>query len=91
MLSFNSQSERKHGISWPRIAATVLVQILVLLALLVAVVRYLEWSSEANRAEFISAVSPSASDPNHRPESSPPIQSVKGRTACYRKTQWTGP
>jgi hypothetical protein len=90
MLSFNSQGERKHGISWPRIAATLLVQILVLLALLVAVVRYLEWSSEANRAEFISATKPSASDPNHRPESSLPLQSVKGRTTCY-KAQSTGP
>jgi hypothetical protein len=36
-----------------------------LLALLVAVVRYLEWSSDANQAEFMSATKPSASDPNH--------------------------
>jgi len=36
-----------------------------LLALLVAVVRYLEWSSDANHAEFMSATKPSASDPNH--------------------------
>jgi hypothetical protein len=64
MPSFNSQRQSNRGISWSGIIGTRLVQILVLLAFLVAVVRYL-WSSEANQAEFMSATKPSASDPNH--------------------------
>jgi hypothetical protein len=65
MTSFNSQRQGKRGISWSGTIGTLLVQILVLLALVFAVVRYLEWSSETNQAEFMSATKPSASDPNH--------------------------
>ena len=65
MPSFNSQRQSNRGISWSGIIGTLLVQILVLLALAFAVVRYLEWSSETNQAEFMSATRPSASDPNH--------------------------
>jgi len=45
---------------WLVIAVTVVVEILVLLALAFVVVRYLEWSSDAARAEFMSATKPSA-------------------------------
>ena len=38
---------RNRGISWSGIGRTLLVEILVLLALSFAVVRYLEWSSDA--------------------------------------------
>jgi hypothetical protein len=48
---------RNRGISWSGIGRTLLVEILVLLALSFAVVRYLEWSSDANQAEFMSATS----------------------------------
>jgi hypothetical protein len=65
MTSFNSQRQSNRDISWSGIIGTLLVQILVLLALAFAVVRYLEWSSDANRAEFMSATKPSTSDPNH--------------------------
>ena len=65
MPSLHSQRQSNPGISWSGIIGTLLVQALVLLALLVAVVRYLEWSSDANHAEFMSATKPSASDPNH--------------------------
>ena len=65
MPSLNSQRQSNRGISRSGIIGTLLVQFLVLLALLVAVVRYLEWSSDANHAEFMSATKPSASDPNH--------------------------
>ena len=64
MTSFNSQRQSNGGISWSGIIGTLLVQILVLLALAFAVVRYLEWSSETNQAEFMSA-KPSESDPNY--------------------------
>jgi hypothetical protein len=65
MPSFSSQRQSTRGISWSGIIGKLLVQILVLLALAFAVVRYLEWSSETNQAEFMSATKPSASDPNH--------------------------
>jgi len=65
MPSLNSQRQSNRSISRSEIIGTLLVQVLVLLALLVAVAFYLEWSSDANQAEFMSATKPSASDPNH--------------------------
>jgi hypothetical protein len=79
MPLFNSQ------IRWRGIGNTVVVELLVLLALAFAVVRYVEWSSDAAQAEFMSATKPSASDPNHSGEFSIAIQPLKGRTGCPRK------
>ena len=73
---------RNRGISWSGIGQTLLVEILVLLALWFAVVRYLEWSSDANHAEFMSATKSSASDPNQTGEFSTPIQALKVRAGC---------
>jgi hypothetical protein len=42
-------------IRWPRIATTVVVEVFILLALGFAIVRYVEWSSDAAVAEFMSA------------------------------------
>jgi hypothetical protein len=56
-----------------------------LLALGIAVVRYLEWSSGVVQAEFMSATKSSVSDPNPSGEFSTPVQARKGRTACDRK------
>jgi len=58
------------------IIGTLLVQILVLLALGYAVVPYLEWSSDTNLAEFINAIRPPASDPNHSVGSLPHVTSA---------------
>ena len=76
MPLFNSQ------IDWRGIGATVAVVPLTLLVFAFAVVSYLEWSSNAAVAEFMSASEASASDPNHSNESPAPIQSLKGRTGC---------
>ena len=76
MPLFNSQ------IRWRGIGTTVVVELLVLLALAFAVVRYVEWSSDAAQAEFMSATKPSASDPNHSGEFSTTIQALKGRADC---------
>ena len=65
MPLFNSQQPNDRGTRWWGAAATGVVELLVLLALGIAVVRYLEWSSDVNQAEFASATKPSASDPNH--------------------------
>ncbi len=79
MPLFNSQ------IHWRGIGTTVVVELLVLLALVFAVVRYVEWSSDAAQAEFMSATKPTASDPNHSGEFSTASQPLKGRTGCPRK------
>jgi len=76
MPLFNSQ------IHWRGIRATVAVVLLTSLALALAIVSYVEWSSNAAVAEFMSATEASASDPNHSNESPAPIQSLKGRTGC---------
>jgi hypothetical protein len=78
MPLFNSQ------IDWRGIGTTLVVELLVLLALALAVVRYVEWSSDVAQAEFMSATKPSASDPNHSGEFSTATQPIKGRT-CPRK------
>jgi len=76
MPLFNSQ------IHWRGIGTTVAVVLLTLLVLAFAVVSYVEWSSNAAVAEFMSATKTSASEPNHSSESPAPIQSPKGRTGC---------
>jgi hypothetical protein len=69
-------------IHWQGIGTTVAVVPLTLLVLAFAVVSYIEWSSNAAVAEFMSATDASASDPNHSNKSPAPIQSLKGRTGC---------
>ena len=59
-------------IRWRGIATTVVVELFILLALAFAVVRYLEWSSDAAVAEFMSAAEPSASDPTFTPSRTSP-------------------
>ena len=62
MPSFNSQHQNDRGVRWRGIAATAMVEFLVLFVFAFAVVRYVEWSSDANQAEFMSGQSlPSAS------------------------------
>ena len=56
-----------------------LVEVFVLLALAVAIVGYLNWSSEAAWTEFKAAGKLPAS------KSSSPVQTVKAHTLCTRK------
>jgi hypothetical protein len=51
MPLFNSQNQNVRGVRWRGIVATVVVEVLVLLGLAFAVVRYVEWSSDAAVAE----------------------------------------
>jgi hypothetical protein len=85
MPLFNSQQPSDHGSRWWGAAATGVVELLVLLALGIAVVRYLEWSSDAAQAEFMRATKSSASAPNPSGEFSTPVQALKGRAGCDRK------
>jgi hypothetical protein len=64
--------------NWRGVGATVVVELLIVVVLAFAVVRYVEWSSDANLAEFMSATETSAPD-------STPVQSPKGRTGCDRE------
>ena len=78
MPLFNSQHLSGRGMRWLGTAATAVVELLVVVVVGVAVVRYLEWSSDANLAEFMSAAKPSASVANHSGEFSTPIQASRG-------------
>ncbi len=83
MPSSEGQSGQSRGSAWRGIVATLLVQVLVLAAVSVAAVYYVNWSSQAALAEFVGAVKPSVSDHAHRFSS--PIQPVKGLTSCARR------
>jgi hypothetical protein len=85
MPLLNSHYQNDRGMGWLAIAVTVVVELLVLLALAFAVVRYVEWSSDAAQTEFMRATKPSASDLNHSGEFLTPIQALKGRAGCDRK------
>jgi hypothetical protein len=85
MPLFNSQQPNDRGTRWWGAAATGVVEVLILLALGIAVVRYLEWSSDAAQAEFMRATKSSASAPNPSSEFSTPVQALKGRAGCDRK------
>ena len=67
------------------IGSTVVVELLILLALAFAVVRYVEWSSDAAMTEFMSAIESLAYGSDHSHEASTPIPSPKGRTTCAGK------
>jgi hypothetical protein len=84
MPLLNSQNQNMRSVRRLGIATTALFQLLVLFAIGAAVVRYLEWSSDAAQAEFIRATK-SAFDSNHSGESSTPILHLKRRTGCDRK------
>jgi hypothetical protein len=80
-----NQSRENRGINWLLIARTLLVQVLVLLALSGAFIRYVNWSSDRALAEFMSAGEPSAASPSHHTQSATPVQNVKGKGHCARK------
>jgi hypothetical protein len=81
MSSLNSQHPISPRTQWRGIMVTLAIELVVLFALSVAVVRYLEWSSDVNQAEFVSPTKNSVSDTNHHS----PIQQVKGRPGCRPK------
>ena len=76
MPLFNSQ------IDWRGMGTMVVVGLFTLLVLVFTVASYMEWSSNAAVAEFMSATESSASDPNHSNESAAQIHSRNGRTSC---------
>ena len=61
---------------WPSIVRIIVLEILVLLALAVAIVVYLNWSSEAAFAEFLAS--------SKMPAASSSLHAVKGHARCDR-------
>jgi hypothetical protein len=83
MLWSDPASQNNRGVERSRIAAILLLQFAVLLALSGAAFFYVNWSSGVAQAEFMHTIEPSMTV---RPPQSPaPVQSVKARAACPRK------
>ena len=85
MALSGNQSSQKRGIDWTAIVRILLVQVLVLLALSGALVGYVNWSSDRAWEEFIAADKAATPDPKPQPQSSAPIQRVKGKMPCARR------
>jgi hypothetical protein len=85
MPLLRSQSPENRGIDWLGIVRTMLVQMLVLVALSVAVIGYLKWSSDAAWTEFIAASKASALEPKHHQHSAIPVQTIAGQPTCFRR------
>ena len=79
MPLFNSQNQNVRGIRRQGIVATAVVELLVLLALAFAVVRYVEWSSDAAVAEFMSATPDSVPQGANRSEGLKNCRTAKDR------------
>ena len=70
-------------IHWRGLGATVAVELLTLLALVLAFAVYVEWSSDTAVAEFMRVTELSVpDDPSGSAESAAQIPSDKGRTGC---------
>jgi hypothetical protein len=71
---------------WSGIAGIVGIQLAVLLAVCVAALVYINWSSSAAMAEFMATGKAPASKSNDLRNFSAPIQHANGRGACARRT-----
>ena len=85
MPSPDNPHRGKPALGWLVVVESLLLQVLVLLALSAAVVSYVNWSSDAARAEFTAAGKPALSGPTQQPQPSEPVQIVKGQKVCPRK------
>jgi hypothetical protein len=85
MPSFDHASRNNNADYWSAVTGILSIQIVVLFALSVSVIVYLDWSSKAAVSEFMATGYPSVSEPGRLPQSSGPPQQVKSRTACPRR------
>jgi hypothetical protein len=86
MPSPDNPHQSKSEIGWLGIVETLLLQVLVLVALSAAVIRYVNWSSEAAQAAFTAAAKPALSGPVLKPEPPAPVEIAKGHKVCPRKS-----
>jgi hypothetical protein len=84
MPSFDQASRNNNGSYWSGTAGILAIQFVVLFALSVAAIVYVNWSSDAALAEFMASGKPSATEPSHL-QQPVPLQQVKSRTACPRR------
>jgi hypothetical protein len=80
--SGRDQSPEAGGIDWLAVLRILLIQLLVLVALSAAVVRYVDWSSEQAWAEFIAAGPPSPPHGIRRPPRAMPVEEIKRKMPC---------
>ena len=85
MSSPSNQSPESRRFDWPAIFRILFVQMLVLLALMAAVVRYVNWSSDHAWAEFSRAFTAPAADVKSEPPSATPLRTAKDRKSCVLK------
>jgi flagellar basal body-associated protein FliL len=83
MPSLDNQSQTNRAAYWLWVVKTALIQVLVLLALSGALILYVNWSSNAARADFTAASGPSVTEPARHAQSSVPVHTAKGPKACY--------
>ena len=86
MSSPQNQSPEKRRFDWPGILRVLLVQGLVLSALMVAFVRYVNWSSDQAWAEFSPSFTAPTLETKPEPLAPSPLRAVKNRMPCPRKT-----
>jgi hypothetical protein len=79
-----NQSPENRRFDWPGILRILLVQVLVLAALMVAFVRYVNWSSDQAWAEFSRSFTAPALEEKSKPPSASPMRAVKNRMPCAR-------
>ncbi len=84
MPSHSAQSPESGGINWLAVLRTLAIQLVVLLAMSAAVVRYFEWSSDQNWAEFTTANRSSLPHAMQRPPAVTPVEAIKRKVPCQR-------
>ena len=85
MPSMDHQRKMNRTIDRLGIVRILLVQVMVLLALAGAVVRYVNWSSEVAWKEFISSSRPALAGSNRQSQPQAPVQTVKSKAVCAKK------
>jgi hypothetical protein len=81
--SRRNQSPESTGIDWLAVLRTLVIQLLVLLALSAAVVRYVDWSSDRAFTEFTAARQPSP-QAIRPPPTVTPAEAIKRKLPCDR-------
>ena len=81
------QDNREHrGIDWLAVARTFLLQVVALAVLAVALVSYIQWSSDVAFEEFVATTS-TAPDLQPQLAAATPVHAAKGGVLCARKSQ----
>jgi hypothetical protein len=81
----DNQNRSTPNFDWLGIVRILLIQVMALLVLSAAAIRYVNWSSDVARAEFTAAGKAGLSDPTQQPQPSAPVQTVKGQKKCSPK------